>query len=841
MTGLFRILDLDQISFWIGFFLGALFWLIAQRFWPTLILAGGYLRERLISLRENLTTGSSKRLRADMLRYAQKQHLCASFCSLDEILITPTLIAPPALIEPGQEVQRRESITEVLPYLPDCPEFTGLYNYPRISLSGALEHGANLMLMGTPGTGKTVALAHLTSQICRQDTQIGVLGEFLPLLVHILDIPFPITDKKTPFDALYDAVILNTSALTQTRLPEALRTTMKNGQLLVMLDGLDELPESELNDAVSYINSLIDQYPKVRLIVAVSTEYHDGLLSLGFKPVAIAGWTKAERNRYIDQWAILWREISLAQKDPHLSDMDSIIVRSWLKPLPVEETPFELTLRVWSAFVGDTIGPTASDSIEAFLRRLTADTKNSWPALLALSLRLIPQQRSKLPRNEANQVVYEYDVLGAEATHPENEEEQAQESIQSGQVKKGSTRQLIGLFLRNGLLVERNHDHVTFSHPILASYLAAEALSLNEQFNSLFDQSLWSGQNICLAYLNSHVDLSDAITARILNPDEPLRRNHLEPARWLRYTDLKHPWAASLLRQLSNSLQDDFLPISLRYKFLAALVLIKDSGIPVLFRRLLAHQHPYVRVLGCIGLGFSGDPKMIPELKGMFVDSNSEVRQAACHAIGAIGTSGAYEIVAGALLQGDEFLQACAAEILAGDPDEGHETLQEGSTYDDLLVRKASVYGLVKVQQPWAIEILQKMHRDETQWVVRNAAEQALDQLEEIHPGTPKVYTPLMNTPWLIEFASKKGVGIPSENAAVEMLIEAAKEGSFEQKLASFDRIAMLDKGLPGGITALYHSLYGAQDDLREASYWYLWLLSGTGIAIPEPLQFGYE
>ena len=85
------------------------------------------------------------------------------------------------------------------------------------------------------------------------------------------------------------------------------------------------------------------------------------------------------------------------------------------------------------------------------------------------------------------------------------------------------------------------------------------------------------------------------------------------------------------------------------------------------------------------------------------------------------------ETVARALLHGEEDLRRAAAEALANDPNEGHAMLKEGITLADILLRRAVVYGLARVDDEWAIESLQHIQVEDDQWVVRNSATEVID------------------------------------------------------------------------------------------------------------------
>ena len=164
--------------------------------------------------------------------------------------------------------------------------------------------------------------------------------------------------------------------------------------------------------------------------------------------------------------------------------------------------------------------------------------------------------------------------------------------------------------------------------------------------------------------------------------------------------------------------------------------------------------------------------------------------------------------------------------------------LKEGATLaDDIMVRRAVVHGLARIKQPWSIETLQKMQVDDDQWAVRNLATQYLEQMSHLDPRVPhKLKTP-SESPWLIEFAGKQGMGVPRGGPATEVLLSAFKLGDTEQRLAALPYLKRIAN--EGIIGALYNGIYGEDPEVREASYYALQEIAANGTKIPHPNQFG--
>ena len=84
-------------------------------------------------------------------------------------------MAPLPCIEPGGPIASEDAVTQTLPYLPGWPELAAIYNAPTLTISQALSGGSNLVLIGQPGVGKTVAVAHLASLAANRNEMLGGL------------------------------------------------------------------------------------------------------------------------------------------------------------------------------------------------------------------------------------------------------------------------------------------------------------------------------------------------------------------------------------------------------------------------------------------------------------------------------------------------------------------------------------------------------------------------------------------------------------------------------------------------------------------------------------------
>jgi HEAT repeat protein len=863
-------LNLDRNSFWIGFAAGGLFWWLLTRLRPLLPGMVEGLRARLSTAREGITVNPEERYRRDVLRQAQRAHLTSVFFSLDEVIIPPRLQAPPPPVEPGVDSHESLIFNNVLPYLPDCPELGSYYHAPSFSLTQALEGGANLVLVGRPGMGKTVALAQLASILARKEDTSEALAGLTPYRVHAADF-LPVQADQDPLEALIDAISENVSALTLPRLPHYIRSTFSSATALVLLDGLDELPPDPVDQVVDLLRRLLESYPKTRIVAAAAPDYLGGLTRLGFHVVPLAAWNDQERLQFINKWGNLWT--SFIAREKSAGRVNPLLLNNWLTGCEPSFTPLELTLHVWAANAGDVLGSTSSQAIEAYILRMSAQIQKARPVLERLAAQIALTANPVLTYKEAEKWVpagtgevspfeaapFSLDELTLEAEVDPGasedtglEPDPAEESLAgsegslapstNGKGKASAkeinpSQRLLADLVSAGLLVNRRNSRLSFVHPVIAGYLAGSALASSGGWDALHRQPAWSSKSLTLRYLSSWNDISDMVRPMLEGAQDPLYRELFRTAEWLRDAPPKAPWRQFVLRKLSGLVQDEILPMSTRTRALAALAFSGDPGVQALFRQHLEHPSDGVRELGALGSGLIMDAKAIKPLAGLLHDPIMEVRLASILALSRIGSKPAMEAIATTLLESSEEMRRAAAEALAMQPEEGYPALEEGSGMPDLLVRRAVVYGLARVEEPWARERLDKLQVEDEQWVVRSAATQALEELSRPNPRIPRPHPELAQTPWLIEFAGTLGVGIAPGKPALDLVTQAAKTGNDEQRLAALHYLGL--HGGEGALSAIYPMYYSDDPEQAEAAYQALWMLSASGLPLPAPQQFG--
>jgi NACHT domain/HEAT repeats len=846
--------SVDLLSFLIGFVTASVFWWLAGRARPLWREITQNIKRQQEEAQAQHTSSVEENHRRITLRRAQGMHLAAPFFALDEIIQEPRLIAPLPRVEPDGPIASEDAVTQTLPYLPGWPELAAIYHAPTLTLPQALSGGSNLVLIGQPGVGKTVAVAHLASLAANRSEALGTLKDRIPFLVHVADLKLPISDSNNVLDPIIEFTSEDAPVFDFGRVPAFVESSFRSGRALLLVDGYDELTAEGQPIISDYLKTLLQIYPKTRIVATGAPEYLDGLIELGFVPLSIAAWNKTHVQQFIQKWGELWTQFvaveAWAQTGPQ--QVDPILLNAWLSIDNHKLSPLELTLKVWGGYAGDSLGPHVLESIASHVRRLSP---NNTPlaALETLAMQVVLNAQPVFDSRNAREWVRSFEPPeeteenketekplpdSAEANAPEEISKEKKREKKSKTITPMPTPGLLGKMASSGLLVSHPDHKMRFLHPVIGGFLAGRALSGYNATETLLNQPDWSGKYLAIHYLGTNGDISKIVQSMLEWSRLPIHRPLISAARWLSDAPRDAPWRGTIMAALARVLQTEGLPSALRGQALAAFVASDDSAVTALFRQMLGTLSFEVVKLAALGCGAMRDIKSIDLLEGILESPSISARRAACLALVAIGTNDALEIVAHTLLNADEDLRRAAAEALANDPGEGHAMLRDGATLSDILVRRATVYGLARVDEAWAIELLQRVQLEDQQWMVRNSANEVLDARNQTdNPRVPRPLKDPSEIPWLIAFAGTQGVGIAPGTPATDILISALKSGKEEERLAA---LSYLKKNLTdGAIREIYHAVYGDNPELREAAYAALWEIGTSGYKLPDPAQFG--
>jgi len=808
---------LDYPSFWAGVLLGTLFLIFFFRYRSRLKNFIFRIIKRIRSFRDSLSITEESDYNRILYKYVQGLHIASDFAPLEKIVVTPQCIAPPPSVIPGDETIDPSLLQQTLGYDPAFPEFAVEYFAPTFTLIDALSKGANICLIGAPGTGKSVAIADCITTLVKGETNHPGLSSMVPFYVeaqHILQ-QFPGSDI---LGIALAALQANPVFLTIPNFPKYLTTTINKENAILFIDDLDTLSHTDTNRVANYIVALCKTIPSLQIVVSASPTYLGNLVKAPLEPVSIAPWGKKEKYTYLKKCSKLeFFSASPSVPDGPSDHADQINIHNSLLVISGQYfTPLEFTLIAWASYAGDLAGSTAVDAIDTYLIRILSPlSKNTVRTLENLALHALDQEKSSFTKRDINAWLSNV----TDAADPELTDE-----------KTSPINRAVQIALNFSLLRKTGPDRFYFSHPTIAGFLAARGLSRSSDnvIKRILNQPDWSLAHETMRYFSAFNSVQPFLN-RLLSDTSLLKTGLLRACSWLTYIKASAAEEQNLLRSVTQEIYSN--PIYLVK--LRLVIELAKSGNPntgVIFRRLLQSKSPDTRRAAALGSGFILDLGSVPHLITQLNDPSSS-SIAACYALGKIASPNALEAIADGLLRGDELLRRAAAESLAHNRSEGHPSLREGITMDDLLVRYAVVHGLSLINEPWSMEILDKMRIDEDEWVVRDLAQHVFEIFQTGSPYLPTPLPPLHSAAWLRTFSEQHNLAIDSPESALELLLTALEKGSAEQKQASlvYLRRFFNSETIPALITLLQDS----NSDVSQLAALTLWFCAPPGFKDP--------
>jgi predicted NACHT family NTPase len=146
---------------------------------------------------------------------------------------------------------------------------------------------AKLVILGKPGAGKTTFLKHLAVDWCKGQFQPDLVGVFIELR-RIRD------GKWKLLDAIGEELELED--------PNQIEALLKQGKLLVLMDGLDEVPTNELRRKVqNQLREIAEQYTNNRWILTCRTQIIESIPD-GFTSVEVADFSPNQVQQFVQNW-----------------------------------------------------------------------------------------------------------------------------------------------------------------------------------------------------------------------------------------------------------------------------------------------------------------------------------------------------------------------------------------------------------------------------------------------------------------------------------------------------------------------------------------------------------
>ncbi|MCP4536967.1 MAG: NACHT domain-containing protein [Chloroflexi bacterium] len=779
----------------------------------TLILVGliYYFRDKLSQGRENITgsltqfsqglqANTDDRYRALVVTQARSLSTLAHVAPLNVVFVEPELIVPISSIQSPSDTDAQT---------------TGPYVLPWGQIVG--EH-PKLVILGAPGTGKTVLLARIAIVCARAiekssetrtvpESILGRLPIYVPLSAMNWDEPDQDepdgegkTDKQeSKVDKLIDTAI--TAVTGNKGMANVLYEYLKAGRATILVDGWDELLPSQQQRATAWISELTNDLSGNLWLVSAEPRGYAPLIEAGFISLKLKAWNTTQIEAFTQQWlaACPPTDADGAESGVALRQLTAALQYAARAGAP----PLELALQAF-VYLSDGQMPAKRASLfDQVLDLLLRQEKEENLWLSTACRATLEQIASDLQQNERTTISREEIDAAIESTLSLSEELSARASAQVFRTITGE----------QGLLRSTLSNHYSFTHPLWQAYLATRQLITLDSIDltERLDDHHWAEVS------RFYIEIGDAeslVTAWLRRPDDIFCTRLRTLGSWIKVAPENASWRDGAMAMLARRFMQSKHPAQIQRGLAESLAATNMSGVTYLFKQALRHPDAGMRQAAAIGLTKTANDSDLPALEAALADNDPAVPEIIIRGLARLGTDAATRLLARVFLEGDEAISTVAAEALAQCGKEGVDFLYEAIESEDTITRRATVFGLAKIG---ARDLLEKVARDDEQWIVRSAAVTAMEKLAEQEKISGIVPPPKTEQlPWLISWAASKGEGVGLGNAARRMVLRALIEGDASTRLAAAETLS--EVGRPDDIELLKRALTIPDPDVANAA-----------------------
>lgn len=212
----------------------------------------------------------------------------------------------------------------------------------RIKVWDAVKQQQRCVLLGDPGAGKSTFVRNLCALLARSELEDGnypegYRGGLLPVFIQLRDLAPKVAGinnfDNLPEDRAREALISvlqqqigeNLRGLDAADFDEHLLEALHRGEIILVLDGLDEVPFGQRERIRRTVNALISRYSPARMIVTCRIRSYTGDSRLkGFQEFTIAALDEKKIGDFVTAWYSAKRnagKIDAEQESKRVTDL----------------------------------------------------------------------------------------------------------------------------------------------------------------------------------------------------------------------------------------------------------------------------------------------------------------------------------------------------------------------------------------------------------------------------------------------------------------------------------------------------------------------------------------
>ncbi len=331
-----------------------------------------------------------------------------------------------------------------------------------------------LMVLGSPGIGKSTFLRKVGLEALKWQTA-RYRHEVIPVFIELKQFGDRHSDiEKLIAEEFETCGFPNAEEFTQ--------NLLKAGKLLILLDGLDEVPTAYVDRAIVQIGKLVDRYDKNRFIASCRIAAYKGGFPR-FKDVTMANFNDSQIKTFVRQWF---------RREPKIADQYWELLNSpdYKAVKELGQTPLLLTLlcAVYdeSQSLPKQRAALYGEALEVWLKKWAAERRvHRDPIYQELNLQLEQVLLSEI----AYQSFAEDQLFFSKRELTDQIRAFLVNNLNAPKHLDAEAA-LYAIQVQQGILVERARDTFSFSHLTFQEYLTAQYIVDEQQIDRLVTNHL---------------------------------------------------------------------------------------------------------------------------------------------------------------------------------------------------------------------------------------------------------------------------------------------------------------------------------------------------------------